>query len=409
MSSRDTHLIFTPTANFVHALTPNPVYPFHSSCRFVQVVVTAEWESYEAMLRIMHIVGARPNFPKVAPILAAMKGRPDCFQQVLVHTGQHYDYNMSKVFFEELELPNPDEFLNVGSGSHAVQTAAVMVAFEPVLARHKPDWVFVVGDVNSTLACALVSSKLCIRVAHVEAGLRSGDRTMPEEINRLLTDQLSDLLFTPSKDANANLGREGIDTSKIRFVGNVMIDTLARLLPKAQARPILRQMGLKPGQYLLTTLHRPANVDDPSVLQGIFEAMLKISKMRPVIFPVHPRTAARLRDLGLDAAGTNLQLIEPLGYLDFLALMSSAGLVLTDSGGVQEETTFLGVRCLTARPNTERPITIIQGTNRLVSSRCDALITAVEAALRDQRSVPGRPEFWDGTAAGRIVEVMANL
>jgi len=361
------------------------------------------------MLKIMHVVGARPNFPKVAPILAAMKEAPGRFQQVLVHTGQHYDYNMSKVFFEELEMPDPDEFLNVGSGSHAAQTAAVMLAFEPVLAKHKPDWVFVVGDVNSTLACALVCAKLCVRVAHVEAGLRSGDRTMPEEINRLLTDQISDLLFTPSKDGNANLAREGIEASKVHFVGNVMIDTLARMLPKAQARPILTQLGVKPSQHLLATLHRPSNVDDPVVLRGVFEAMLSIAKVRPVIFPVHPRTRARLRELGLDPLSSNLKLIEPLGYLDFIALMSTASLVITDSGGVQEETTFLGIRCLTVRPNTERPITITHGTNRLVGSRSEDLLNAVRASLDDIKPAAGRPELWDGKAAGRIADVMSQL
>ncbi|HTL18592.1 MAG TPA: UDP-N-acetylglucosamine 2-epimerase (non-hydrolyzing), partial [Patescibacteria group bacterium] len=331
------------------------------------------------------------------------------YHQVLVHTGQHYDYNMSKVFFEELEMPDPDEFLNVGSGSHAAQTAAVMVAFELVLAKHKPDWVFVVGDVNSTLACALVCAKLCVRVAHIEAGLRSGDRTMPEEINRLLTDQISDLLFTPSKDGNENLSREGIDANKIHFVGNVMIDTLARMLPKAQTRSILTQLGVKPGHHLLATLHRPSNVDDPVVLRGIFEAMLSIATAQPVIFPVHPRTRARLRDLGLDGLSSNLKLIEPLGYLDFLALMSTASLVITDSGGVQEETTFLGIRCLTVRPNTERPITITHGTNRLVGSRSEDLLEAVRASLGDIKPAAGRPELWDGKAADRIAEVMSEL
>jgi UDP-N-acetylglucosamine 2-epimerase (non-hydrolysing) len=357
----------------------------------------------------MHVVGARPNFPKVAPILTAMKRVPGQYHQVLVHTGQHYDYNMSKVFFEELEMPDPDEFLNVGSGSHAAQTAAVMVAFELVLAKHKPDWVFVVGDVNSTLACALVCAKLCVRVAHIEAGLRSGDRTMPEEINRLLTDQISDLLFTPSKDGNENLSREGIDANKIHFVGNVMIDTLARMLPKAQTRSILTQLGVKPGHHLLATLHRPSNVDDPVVLRGIFEAMLSIATAQPVIFPVHPRTRARLRDLGLDGLSSNLKLIEPLGYLDFLALMSTASLVITDSGGVQEETTFLGIRCLTVRPNTERPITITHGTNRLVGSRSEDLLEAVRASLGDIKPAAGRPELWDGKAADRIAEVMSEL
>jgi UDP-N-acetylglucosamine 2-epimerase (non-hydrolysing) len=361
------------------------------------------------MLKIIHVVGARPNFPKVAPIMAAMAERPDAFQQLLVHTGQHYDYNMSKVFFEQLEMPEPDEFLNVGSGSHAVQTAGIMVAFEPVLARHHPDWVFLVGDVNSTVACALVCAKLCIPVAHVEAGLRSRDRTMPEEINRLLTDQISDLLFTPSRDGDENLLREGIDAHKIRFVGNVMIDTLTKLLPKAARRPILKEFGLQPGRHVLTTLHRPSNVDEPTVLRGIVEAMARISVDRPVIFPVHPRTRTRLGDLGLDLSSSNVRLIEPLGYLDFLALMSTAGLVITDSGGVQEETTYLGIPCLTVRENTERPITITVGTNRLVGNRCEDLLKAVAASFRDKTVRREIPELWDGKTAQRITQIMVGF
>lgn len=361
------------------------------------------------MLKIMHVVGARPNFPKVAPMLAAMGERPEVFQQVLVHTGQHYDYNMSRVFFEQLEMREPDEFLNVGSGSHAVQTAAIMVAFEPVLTKHRPDWVFLVGDVNSTVACALVCAKMCIPVAHVEAGLRSRDRTMPEEINRLLTDQISDLLFTPSKDGDENLLREGIEPKKIHFVGNVMIDTLIRLLPQAQCRPILKEFGLQAGLHVLTTLHRPSNVDDPVVLRGIFEAMVKVAVHRPVIFPVHPRTRARFSDLGLDISKSNLRLVDPLGYLDFMALMSTAGLVVTDSGGVQEETTFLGIPCLTVRENTERPITIILGTNRLVGNRAEDLLKAVESSLGASRKARGIPEFWDGRASQRIAQIMSRL
>jgi UDP-N-acetylglucosamine 2-epimerase (non-hydrolysing) len=361
------------------------------------------------MLKIMHVVGARPNFPKVAPILAAMGERPETFQQVLVHTGQHYDYNMSKVFFEELEMRDPDEFLNVGSGSHALQTAAIMVAFELVVMKHRPDWVFLVGDVNSTVACALVCSKLCIPVAHVEAGLRSRDRTMPEEINRLLTDQISDLLFTPSKDGDENLLREGVDPKKIHFVGNVMIDTLVKLLPKAKSRTILKELGLQPGQHVLTTLHRPSNVDDPEVLRGIFEAMVKVAAHRPVVFPVHPRTRARFSELGLDISKSNLRLVEPLGYLDFLALMSTAALVVTDSGGVQEETTFLGIPCLTVRENTERPITITLGTNRLVGNRTAELFKAVESTLDHRSKMGGIPELWDGQTSRRIAQVMTRL
>jgi UDP-N-acetylglucosamine 2-epimerase (non-hydrolysing) len=364
------------------------------------------------MLNIMHIVGARPNFPKVAPIMAEMAKRPDRFHQVLVHTGQHYDYNMSQIFFEQLEMPAPDEFLNVGSGSHAAQTAAIMTAFEPVVLKHRPDWVIVVGDVNSTVSCALVCSKLGIRVAHVEAGLRSCDRTMPEEINRLLTDQISDLLFTPSRDGDENLIKEGVDPAKIHFVGNVMIDTLVRMLPKAINRPILGQLRLKGRDHVLVTLHRPSNVDDPAILKDILRALVEISKDRPVLFPVHPRTRDRIKNLDIILPNTTLRLIEPLGYLDFLALMNSAGLVITDSGGVQEETTFLGIPCLTARPNTERPVTITSGTNRLVASSCDDILQATELtelSLCRSDGAAAKPELWDGGAAGRITDVIVNL
>ena len=360
------------------------------------------------MLKIMHIVGARPNFPKVAPIMAEMAEQPDRFAQLLVHTGQHYDYNMSQVFFDQLEMPAPDEFLNVGSGSHAAQTAAVMTSFEPVLLKHRPDWVVVVGDVNSTVACALVCAKLGVRVAHVEAGLRSWDRTMPEEINRLLTDQISDLLFTPSQDGNENLIREGIRPEKIHFVGNVMIDTLIKLLPKALQGPKMKELGLKPNGFILATLHRPSNVDDPDVLRGILRAMAEVSQDLPVIFPVHPRTRGQIQNLNMELPGTTLRLIDPLGYLDFLALMNSAALVVTDSGGVQEETTYLGVPCLTARPNTERPITITEGTNRLVPSAYDALLASVSNALCQPIVMPRKPPLWDGQAASRIAKVILN-
>jgi UDP-N-acetylglucosamine 2-epimerase (non-hydrolysing) len=361
------------------------------------------------MLKIMHIVGARPNFPKVAPIMAEMAKQPDRFAQLLMHTGQHYDYNMSQVFFEHLDMPAPDEFLNVGSGSHAVQTASVMTTFEPVLLKHRPDWVIVVGDVNSTLACALVCSKLGVRVAHVEAGLRSRDRSMPEEINRLMTDQISDLLFTPSLDGNQNLIREGIDPERIHFVGNVMIDTLVRMLPRALQRPILDGLGLKPRQYILVTLHRPSNVDDAQALRALLEALTEISRDTEVVFPMHPRTRSRIEALGMKLPHTTLHLLDPLGYLDFLAAMNSARLVVTDSGGVQEETTFLGVPCLTARPNTERPITITEGTNRLVRTRREDLVQGSKQLLQQSEFTPRKPELWDGQAAERIVRTMSNL
>jgi UDP-N-acetylglucosamine 2-epimerase (non-hydrolysing) len=301
-------------------------------------------------------------------------------------------------------MPEPDEYLGVGSGTHAEQTARVMLAFEPVLQKHRPDWVVVVGDVNSTLACALVCSKLNVGLAHVEAGLRSGDRSMPEEINRLLTDQIADLLFTPSPDADLNLLREGVDPAKIHFVGNVMIDTLVKMLPIARVRPAVNNLGLQPRGYTLVTLHRPSNVDVPETLTEIMAALNEMARRQAVVFPVHPRTRLRLEQLGLGTG--RVQTIEPLGYLDFLALMDSAALVLTDSGGIQEETAFLGIPCLTARSTTERPITLTHGTNRLVASRRQAILEAV-AELAQPEALPRQPiELWDGQAAARIAQVL---
>jgi len=352
-------------------------------------------------MKVLHVVGARPNFMKIAPVMQEMMHHPTEFEQILVHTGQHYDTNMSQVFFDELELPRPDVNLEVGSGSHAVQTAQVMLRFEPVLLENRPDWVVVVGDVNSTLACTLVASKLGFKVAHVEAGLRSFDRTMPEEINRLVTDQLANLLFTPSQDGTENLLREGISADRIRFVGNVMIDTLVRLLPKAESRwPELRErFGLD--RYVLVTLHRPSNVDDPSTLAEIMNGLAKISRQLQVVFPVHPRTLGRIAGLDLSLPADRLLLTEPLSYLDFLALQVHASLVVTDSGGVQEETTYLGVPCLTARPNTERPVTLTTGTNRLVATQA----LSAEATWALDNPLPKRPlpELWDGMTARRVV------
>jgi len=358
-------------------------------------------------MKIMHIVGARPNFMKVAPLLQAMKERAGAFEQILVHTGQHYDYAMSRIFFEELDMPEPNETLNVGSGSHAEQTGRVMLAFEPVLLNYRPDWVIVVGDVNSTLACALVCAKLGVQVAHVEAGLRSFDRSMPEEYNRLLTDQIADLLFTPSEDANANLLREGVDPARIHFVGNVMIDTLVKLLPIASARPVLGDLGLEPEGYILVTLHRPSNVDEPGPLREILAALEQLAASRPVVFPIHPRTRERMRQFGLQASG--VRFLEPQGYLNFLALTQSAGLVVTDSGGIQEETTFLDVPCLTLRENTERPVTIELGTNWLVKSERQAILQAVEQAWQKAPRSSSCPPLWDGKASGRIVEAISGL
>src|SRR5436190_20501596 len=302
------------------------------------------------MLKILNVVGARPNFMKVAPIVAAMKKRPDDFLPLVLHTGQHYDAAMSDAFFTDLDLPPPDIHLGVGSGSHAAQTAAVMERFEPVVLREKPDWVLVVGDVNSTIACALVCVKLGIKVAHVEAGLRSRDRTMPEEINRLLTDQISDLLLTPSPDADANLLAEGIPQERIRFVGNIMIDSLFKNLERARESKIKTVLGLVENEYAVMTLHRPSNVDDRETFERILSACETISTRLPIVFPVHPRTRKTIAEFGLTeriAASKNLRLIDPLGYLDFLNLYSTARIVLTDSGGIQEETTALGVPCLT--------------------------------------------------------------
>jgi UDP-N-acetylglucosamine 2-epimerase (non-hydrolysing) len=364
------------------------------------------------MQRILHVVGARPNFMKMAPIMQEMAKYPNEFEQTLVHTGQHYDEAMSRVFFDELELPLPDINLDVGSGSHAWQTARVMQSFEPVLTKYAPDCVLVPGDVNSTVACALVAAKLGVRVGHVEAGLRSFDRTMPEELNRIVTDHLSDILFTTEPSGNENLSREGIADEKVYFVGNTMIDTLVRLLPKAEERWRERLTQRTPERFILVTLHRPSNVDDADTLQAIITALKEVGREIPVVFPVHPRTRERLARLGLpgsEAGAKHIQLLEPLGYLDFLALQAHAALVLTDSGGVQEETTYLGVPCLTTRPNTERPVTITVGTNRLVGNRVEELIDAVmegldPAYLRIRRI----PERWDGQAARRIVEVLQN-
>lgn len=364
------------------------------------------------MLKVLHVVGARPNFIKMAPIIREMEKYRDEFEQILVHTGQHYDDNMSRVFFDQLGLPQPDVNLEVGSGSHAQQTARIMLRFEPVLIEYCPDWVIVVGDVNSTLACTLVCSKLGFKVAHVEAGLRSFDRTMPEEYNRLLTDQMADLLFTPSRDADDNLLREGIPVERIHFVGNVMIDTLVHLLPKAEKRWHIQCQNLNLQDYILFTLHRPSNVDDPDRLKEIVAALVDISREMTVIFPVHPRTRQRLIENSKWRWNKErLHLIEPLGYIDFLALEMHASLVLTDSGGVQEETSYLGIPCLTIRPNTERPVTISHGTNSLVTGHRLTLVNAVRDILNAKHTIRNVqcPALWDGKAAERIVQIMRSL
>ncbi|HEX8161978.1 MAG TPA: UDP-N-acetylglucosamine 2-epimerase (non-hydrolyzing) [Pyrinomonadaceae bacterium] len=360
------------------------------------------------MLKVINVVGARPNFMKVAPVVEAMRRRAGEFLPLVVHTGQHYDALMSEAFFRDLGLPEPDFHLGVGSGSHAQQTAAVMQRFEPVLLEHRPDWVVVVGDVNSTLACALVCAKLRVKVAHVEAGLRSRDRAMPEEINRLLTDQIADLLLTPSPDADENLRAENIPAERIRFVGNVMIDSLYAQLQRAARSTVREDLGLKGSAYALVTLHRPSNVDDAATLARILSALERVAERLPVVFPVHPRTRARLAEFGLsqraDDALPRLRLTGPLGYLDFLRLMSGASLVLTDSGGLQEETTALNIPCLTLRENTERPITVAMGTNRVVGTDEERIVRAATDALdAPPESVP---PLWDGQAADRVLNAL---
>jgi len=364
------------------------------------------------MLKILNIVGARPNFMKMAPIIAAIgnaASRGAEISQILVHTGQHYDEAMSASFFRDLQMPPPDINLEIGSGTHAEQTAKVMLAFEPVLIEQKPDWVVVVGDVNSSLACALVAAKLNVKVAHVEAGLRSFDRAMPEEINRILTDQLADLLLTPSADADANLLKEGIAEEKIVRVGNVMIDTLFTQLERAQSSVILEQLSLQPRGFAVLTLHRPSNVDNAATLRQIFSAIERIAVELPVIFPAHPRTQARLKEFGITPP-PQVRIIEPLGYRDFLKLWSNSRLALTDSGGLQEETTALGIPCLTLRENTERPITIEQGTNRVVGREPSRIIAAALEVLRAEQNEPRRiPDLWDGHTADRIVEALLKF
>jgi len=360
-------------------------------------------------MKIINIVGARPNFMKIAPLMRAYRSAP-AIQPVLVHTGQHYDAKMSDLFFRQLEIPEPDINLGVGSASHAVQTAEIMKRFEPVVTQHRPDAVLVVGDVNSTIACGLVAAKMHVKLVHVEAGLRSFDRTMPEEINRVLTDAISDLLFCTESSGADNLRREGVAEEKIFLVGNVMIDTLLKNKEKADASGILQQLGLTPGNYAVVTLHRPSNVDDAGVLGGILDALETIQRDMPVVFPVHPRTRRNLSAFALEqrvGRMTGLHLIEPVGYLDFLKLMSEARLVLTDSGGIQEETTILKVPCLTLRENTERPVTVEVGSNRLVGTNPEAILSAYRAIIDGQVRPPGTPPLWDGRAAERIVEILS--
>lgn len=360
------------------------------------------------VMHILHVIGARPNFMKVAPVMGALSAYA-AVHQTLVHTGQHYDVNMSDVFFQQLGLPEPDANLGVGSGSHAEQTAQVMLRFEDVVLTQQPDLVLVYGDVNSTLAASLVCAKLGIRVGHVEAGLRAFDRTMPEEINRVLTDQLADLLFTPSSDGDENLMREGIDPQKVHLVGNVMIDTLIRLLPSAMSTWRESQWCEWEGRrYVLTTLHRPSNVDDPEMLQALLNTLGEISREIPVIFPLHPRTRQRFDSTAYIARFPQVHLAQPLGYLEFLALQKFATAVITDSGGVQEETTYLGIPCLTVRNNTERPVTVTVGTNILVGQDMQRLLREVGQILSGGGKRGQIPPLWDGCAGERIAAVIVR-
>ena len=361
-------------------------------------------------MKIACIVGARPNFMKIAPILEAMKPYPK-LQPLLVHTGQHYDYEMSGVFFEDLNIPEPDVYLGVGSGSHAVQTAKIMIEFEKVVLEHKPNMVLVVGDVNSTLACALVAAKLHIPVAHVEAGVRSFDKSMPEEINRILTDAFSDYLFPPSNYGCENLRHEGIPEEKIFLVGDVMIDTLLKHKDKAAATPILNELGLQKGKYALMTMHRPHNVDIKENLIKILDAIQEIQSKIQIVFPMHPRTRRRIKEFQLGEKMSDMKnqmITEPIGYLRFLNLMAHAKFVITDSGGMQEETAVLNVPCLTLRDNTERPETINEGTNTLVGNNTQRIIEESFKILDGQGKTGTYPELWDGHASERIVSILTK-
>lgn len=363
-------------------------------------------------MKIVLVAGARPNFMKVAPILRRLRENPSSFQPVFVHTGQHYDVEMSELFQAELNLPAPDYYLGVGSGSHAEQTGRVMTAFEQVLARERPDLVMVVGDVNSTLAAALTAAKLCIPVAHVEAGLRSFDRTMPEEINRVLTDHLCEQLFTTCEDANANLRAEGIGEEKIHFVGNTMVESLLTYRALAERSSIGERLGVEPSNFCVVTLHRPSNVDRPEVLRALMSALEEIAAELPVVFPAHPRTQKRLQEFGVWHPGGEagqVVILDPVGYFDFLWLEAHARLVITDSGGVQEETTILSVPCLTVRENTERPITIAMGTNVLVGSDPARLVEEARRVLRGDGKRGSVPALWDADVSKRIIAVLSAL
>lgn len=359
-------------------------------------------------LKILNIVGARPNFIKIAPLMAEFGKRVE-IAPTLLHTGQHYDQRMSDLFFRELGIPQPDINLGIGSGTHAQQTAQIMTAFEPVVLDIRPDVVLVVGDVNSTIACGLVAVKLGVKLAHVEAGLRSGDRTMPEEINRIATDSISDLLFCTEQSGVDNLRKEGVSSERVHMVGNVMIDTLLKNREKAELSPVMEELHLQDRAYALLTLHRPSNVDNPQVFGRLLDALDVVQKQLPVIFPIHPRTRKILSDGPLGGRVgemTNLRMIDPAGYLDFIKLMAHAKIVLTDSGGIQEETTILQTPCLTMRENTERPVTIECGSNKLVGTDPQNIIGAFREIIEGNAPAPRTPPLWDGHAAERIADVL---
>ena len=361
-------------------------------------------------MKVINVVGARPNYMKIAPVMQEMKKDPKRFSSILVHTGQHYDREMSQLFFEDLKMPRPDINLRAGSGTHAQQTARIMVRFEKILLCERPDLVVVAGDVNSTLACALVAKKLHIKVAHIEAGLRSFDMRMPEEINRKLTDAISDYLFTPSLDANENLAREGLSKDKIYFVGNVMIDTLLRFKKLAEKRDILKRYKLSKARYALLTLHRPENVDNKKNFQTIISALDTISKEMPVLFSVHPRTKQKIRDFGFKRYFRGeIKLLPPLGYLDFVNLMMNSRFILTDSGGIQEESCILKVPCLTLRENTERSVTTICGGNFITGAKTNKILEGFDKVMQGQMRVIKTPKLWDGKASQRIVSVLKNI
>jgi UDP-N-acetylglucosamine 2-epimerase (non-hydrolysing) len=367
--------------------------------------------------KILSVVGARPNFMKIAPLVHEMRKYPD-IESILVNTGQHYDTAMAGQFFEQLEIPVPDVSLEVGSGTHAVQTAEVMKRLEPVLEKLRPDVVVVVGDVNSTMAAALTAVKLHVPVAHVESGLRSFDRSMPEEINRLVTDAISDQLFVSEESGRTNLVKEGVDPGKIHFVGNVMIDCLERFRPLWERSDVRQRIGVEGVPYGVVTLHRPSNVDEPAMLEKLMEALVEIGRQIPLIFPVHPRTRQRLASLdvpvvtslkGAQANGKGILCVDPLGYVDFMALVSNARIVLTDSGGLQEEASVLGVPCLTMRENTERPATVTHGTNRIVGTSATKIMAEAWKVLDEPKPAPKRPALWDGRTSERIISILRKI